>query len=133
MKKYLFFILVIALLVLLAPQTKLGSIGENNKYYVQNQNECFGYFDVVDAKTQTIVDCGKVIGEFTTINKKDLNRAIDKLKIFITKKYYVDDRLIIEGNSNYLPYKNKNQNFNVQIAVSGESAKIASPALLDSF
>jgi hypothetical protein len=55
------------------------------------------------------------------------------LRLNILKKYKIEDRLIVEGISKLLPYKNINQNFNVQISIFNNVAKIGSPALLDSF
>lgn len=107
----------------------------NNSVYIKANNSCFGYFDIIDkvSASKLINSENEIIGESVIVSKDKLNNFLCDFGINILKKYYASERLIIEGVSKKLPYKNANQQFNVQISIYDNIAKIGSPALLDSF
>lgn len=116
--------------------TSLIDTSQNSGMYISAKNDNFGYFDVIDGQTithQIFKNGDKIIGEYMECEPFALENYMRQLGVFVTKSYYVSGRRIIEGISKMLPYKNKNQNFNIQISVSEVVAKIGSPALLDSF
>ena len=108
----------------------------NSKIYIPSNNECFGYFDIVDyshKNLKKVDENKKIIGECLVIPITKLNNFVSLFGVNILKKYYVNDLQIVEAVSKKLPYRNQNQNFNLQFSISGDVVKIGSPALLDSF
>ena len=78
---------------------------------------------------------GKQIGECVKLieDKKELNKICERLAITILKKYYIEDKLIIEGYSSKIKYTAQNSITNVQISVKNKEIVIGCPYILGSF
>lgn len=78
---------------------------------------------------------GEVLGEFfeTDLNNFDLNVFAKKFGLIIVKTSQVGQTHNIYASSAMLPYKLNNENFNVQIAITGKRVTVASPIIMGSF
>lgn len=76
-----------------------------------------------------------VVGECVCLNLKNfsLNQIANKLGLVVTKKYYVDELMIIEGVSAKLKYAINDRRENVQIAINGDNVVVASPIIYGSY
>lgn len=74
-----------------------------------------------------------IIGEMVELNigRFGLNKIIDKLGLLVTKKLDLNSCIIISGITKLLPYKNNNDNYNVQLKVYNDSMLIASPKFMN--
>jgi len=74
-----------------------------------------------------------VIGEVVELdsNKISLQIILDKLGLLVTQKHKLNSCVIICGVSKLLPYKNQNENFNVQIKATDKTIIVASPKFMN--
>ncbi len=77
----------------------------------------------------------EVVGECMMLlgGKERLNQIQNRLGLLITKKYFVDDKLIIEGVSNLLPYRLSGRQENIQISYSNGGIVVGSPIIYGSY
>lgn len=86
-----------------------------------------------NAKTYTIND--EVVGQVVYLkgDESTLNQIAKKLGLFVTKKYYVGQILMVEGVSSLLRFKIDGKQENVQIAFSDEKITIGSPIIYGAY
>ncbi len=77
----------------------------------------------------------KVVGESVQIkgNNLKLNKLCDELGVVVLKKYFVNDKLIIEGVSSMFKYRNENSQANIQICLENDIITVGLPIIYGSY
>ena len=145
MKRFLLFIFIAIFIsvggILIKKETTLNGLlsdvdcETDNYIYAESD---LGYVLEEKNKGNSIkyISNGEVVGEcvWLTGGEELLNKVSDRLGLLVTKKYYVDNNLIIEGVSSLLKYKLKNRQANIQISVDGNGIiTVASPIIYGSY
>ena len=145
MKRFLLFVFITIFIsvggILIKKETTLNGLlsdvdcETDNYIYAESD---LGYVLEEKNKGNSIkyISNGEVVGEcvWLTGGEELLNKVSDRLGLLVTKKYYVDNNLIIEGVSSLLKYKLKNRQSNIQISVDGNGIiTVASPIIYGSY
>ena len=140
MKKFVIFIFPVVLVIVGVSccSFNLNNIFGNNR---QSQGTlCFADFGFVGEMGDSLeykkyIKNSNVVGECIELKNQptNLNRICEDLGLLIINKYNVGEINIIEGCSNLLPYRIKERQCNIQIAVSDEKIVIGSPIIYGSY
>ena len=143
MKKFLFVIIpVFVLIVYLMTSNKnliniLGEKNIGNSINIVYSSNDLGFVLEQDSKKNNIsyLKNGKVVGEcvFLVGGMDVVNFVSNKLGMMITKKYWVENKYIIEGVSSLVKYSLVDRRDNVQIAVCENQITVGSPIIYGSY
>jgi len=138
--KRIFWVLGLILLVcfcLCCSDLKLNNLFNISENYKNNKHLNLGFiFEKYETNNYKKYMTGdKVVGECVEVDCKNvnINKIADKLGLMITNKYYVGEMVVIEGVSSKVNYALKNRRENIQIAIKGDKATIASPIIYGSY